>query len=76
MNAHGWAVVNSSPINFQAVLLDSNCNPRWLIKHLPSLALSRRVPIIFVKDDRQGSLRLGEVVKLKTAMALGLKVLF
>ncbi|XP_042475152.1 uncharacterized protein LOC122057194 [Macadamia integrifolia] len=60
-------------IQLQAVLLASDCNPRWLTKHLPSLASSREVPVIFVKDNKGGSLRLGELVKLKTAIAIGVK---
>ncbi|XP_075664039.1 uncharacterized protein LOC142633684 isoform X1 [Castanea sativa] len=60
-------------VQLQAVLLASDCNPRWLTKHLPSLASSRRVPLIFVKDMKGGSLRLGELVKLKTAIAIGVK---
>lgn len=56
------------------MLLASDCNPRWLTKHLPSLASSRRVPLIYVKDKKGGSLRLGEVVKLRTAIAIGVKV--
>ncbi|KAF3958621.1 hypothetical protein CMV_016489 [Castanea mollissima] len=60
-------------VQLQAVLLASDCNPRWLTKHLPSLASSRRVPLIFVKDMKGGSLRLGELVKLKTAIAIGRK---
>lgn len=58
----------------QAILIASDCNPRWLTKHLPSLALSRKVPLIFVKDKKSGSLRLGQLVKLKTAIAIGVKV--
>ncbi|PON88787.1 Ribosomal protein [Trema orientale] len=57
----------------QAVLLASDSNPRWLTKHLPSLALSRKVPLIFLKDNKQASLRLGQLVKLKTAIAIGVK---
>ncbi|PON43238.1 Ribosomal protein [Parasponia andersonii] len=57
----------------QAVLLASDSNPRWLTKHLPSLALSRKVPLIFFKDNKQASLRLGQLVKLKTAIAIGVK---
>ncbi|KAG9459974.1 hypothetical protein H6P81_004482 [Aristolochia fimbriata] len=62
-----------SPVQLQAILLASDCNSRWLTKHLPSLASSRNVPLIFVKDNKGGSLRLGEVVKIKTAIALGIK---
>lgn len=59
----------------QAVLVASDCNPRWLTKHLPGLAASRRVPLIFVRDRKEGSLRLGGLVKLKTAIAIGVKVI-
>lgn len=52
----------------------SDSNPRWLTKHLPSLASSRKVPLIYVKDNKGGSLRLGQLVKLKKAMAIGIKV--
>ncbi|CAA0832746.1 Ribosomal protein L7Ae/L30e/S12e/Gadd45 family protein [Striga hermonthica] len=58
----------------QAILLASDCNPRWLTKHLPALAASRNVPLIFLKDRKEGSLRLGELVQLKTAIAIGIKV--
>lgn len=58
----------------QAVLVASDCNPRWLTKHLPNLASSRGVPLIFARDNKEGSLRLGELVKLKTAIAIGIKV--
>ncbi|XP_010270803.1 PREDICTED: uncharacterized protein LOC104607013 isoform X2 [Nelumbo nucifera] len=60
-------------IELQAILLASDCNPRWLTRHLPSLSSSRRVPLIFVKDQKGGSLRLGELVNLKTAIAIGIK---
>ncbi|KAK2439405.1 hypothetical protein P8452_34890 [Trifolium repens] len=64
----------TSSVKLQAVLVASDCNPRWLTKHLQSLVASRGVPLIFVKDNKQGSLRLGELVKLKTAIAIGIKV--
>ncbi|KAJ4727925.1 putative Ribosomal protein L7Ae/L30e/S12e/Gadd45 family protein [Melia azedarach] len=60
-------------VELQVILLAADCNPRWLTKHLPTLALSRNVPVIFVKDKKGGSLRLGELVKLKTAIAIGIK---
>ncbi|KAJ7973151.1 Ribosomal L7Ae/L30e/S12e/Gadd45 family protein [Quillaja saponaria] len=60
-------------VKLQAILVASDCNPRWLTKHLPSLASSRKVPLIFVKDNKKGSLRLGELFKLKTAIAIGVK---
>lgn len=63
----------SVSVNLQAVLVASDCNPRWLTKHLPSLAASRGVPIIHIKEKKEGSLRLGELVKLKTAIAVGVK---
>ena len=60
----------------QAILLALDCSPRSLTKHIPSMASSRNVPVIFVKDNKRGSMRLGELVKLKTAMAIGVKVGF
>ncbi|KAK9280810.1 hypothetical protein L1049_003699 [Liquidambar formosana] len=63
----------ATSVQLQAILLACDCNPRWLTKHLPSLASSRAVPVIFVKDQKGGSLRLGELVKLKTAIAIGVK---
>ncbi|OVA13517.1 Ribosomal protein L7Ae/L30e/S12e/Gadd45 [Macleaya cordata] len=63
----------ASSVQLQAVILASDCNPRWLTKHIPSLASSRRVPLIFVRDKKGGSLRLGELVKLKTTIAIGVK---
>lgn len=60
-------------VRLQAILLAADCNPRWLSKHLPNLAHSRGVPILFVKDKKGASLRLGELVKLKTAIAIGIK---
>ncbi|KAL8153376.1 hypothetical protein V2J09_011136 [Rumex salicifolius] len=59
--------------NLQAVLVASDCNPRWLTKHLSCLAASRGVPLVHIKDRKEGSLRLGELVKLKTAIAIGVK---
>ncbi|XP_028770988.1 uncharacterized protein LOC114728276 [Neltuma alba] len=63
----------TSSVKLQVVLVASDCNPRWLIKHLPSLASSRKVPLIFVRDNKKGSLRLGELVNLRTAIAVGIK---
>ncbi|KAL5700422.1 hypothetical protein ACHQM5_025865 [Ranunculus cassubicifolius] len=65
--------LRNSSVQLQAVILASDCNPRWLTKHIPSLASSRKVPIITVKDKKGGSLRLGQLVKLKTAIAIGVK---
>lgn len=62
------------PVELQAILVASDCIPRWLTRHLPSLASSKKVPIIYVKDKKGGSLRLGEIVKLRTAIAVGVKV--
>ncbi|PIA37904.1 hypothetical protein AQUCO_02900036v1 [Aquilegia coerulea] len=62
-----------SSLQLQAVLLSSNCNPRWLAKHVPSLASSRGVPLVFVKDKKGGSLALGKLVQIKTAIAIGIK---
>lgn len=65
---------NANATALQAVLIAADSNPRWLTKHLPSLALSRNVPLIFLKDNKGASLRLGQLVKLKTAIAIGVKV--
>ncbi|CAH1449849.1 unnamed protein product [Lactuca virosa] len=62
-----------SPLHLQAILIATDCNPRSLTKHLPSLASSRGVSVIFVKDNKGGSFKLGEIVNLKTAMAIGVK---
>ncbi|MCL7041153.1 hypothetical protein MKW94_007604, partial [Papaver nudicaule] len=63
-----------SSVRLQAVIVAADCNPRWLTKHIPSLAYSRKVPLIFVRDKKGGSLRLGEIVKMKTAIVIGVKV--
>lgn len=57
----------------QVILVASDCHPRLLTKHLESLANSKKVPVVFVKDKKRGSLRLGELIKLKTAIAIGVK---
>lgn len=64
----------ASPVEIQAILVASDCIPGWLTRHLPNMASSRKVPLIFVKDKKGGSMRLGELVKLKTAIAIGVKV--
>ncbi|KAM3358143.1 hypothetical protein P3S68_021074 [Capsicum galapagoense] len=57
----------------QVILVASDCHPRLLTKHLESLANSKNVPVVFVKDKKRGSLRLGELIKLKSAIAIGVK---
>ncbi|ERN02035.1 hypothetical protein AMTRI_Chr02g266150 [Amborella trichopoda] len=61
-------------IQLQAVLVAWDCNPRWLTAHFPKLASSRGVPLLFVRDRKAGSLQLGKLVNLKTAVAIGVKV--
>ncbi|KAE8697231.1 Pectin lyase-like superfamily protein isoform 1 [Hibiscus syriacus] len=34
---------------------------------------SKKVPLVIVRDDKKGSLRLGELVKLKTTIVIGVK---
>ncbi|GJZ26094.1 5-oxoprolinase-like protein [Tanacetum coccineum] len=63
----------SPSLKLQAILVATDCNPRGLTKHLPVLASSREVPVIFVKDKKGGSFKLGEIVNMKTAMAIGVK---
>ncbi|KAG0475923.1 hypothetical protein HPP92_012764 [Vanilla planifolia] len=60
-------------ISLQAVIVAADCKPKWLTKHIPTLAASRNIPVIFVRDNRGGSLRLGALLKLKTALAIGIK---
>ncbi|XP_022770725.1 uncharacterized protein LOC111314023 [Durio zibethinus] len=72
-SAEKGSSAQSPCVRLQAILLAADCNPKWLTKHLPTLASSRKVPLITVKDDGKGSLRLGELVRLKTAIAIGVK---
>ncbi|KAI3509944.1 hypothetical protein L1887_25469 [Cichorium endivia] len=65
--------VKESQVQLQVILIATDCNPRSLTKHLPVLASSRGVSVIFVKDKKGGSCKLGEIVNLKTAMAIGVK---
>ncbi|KAJ1292081.1 hypothetical protein BS78_02G364900 [Paspalum vaginatum] len=60
-------------VPLQAVLVAADCNPKWLTKHIPTLASTRQVPILCVKDNKGGSLRLGQVVHVRTALAIGVK---
>jgi ribosomal protein L7Ae-like RNA K-turn-binding protein len=58
----------------QAVLVAADCNPKWLTKHIPTLASTRQVPVLCLKDNKGASLRLGHVVNVRTALAIGVKV--
>ncbi|XP_022862973.1 uncharacterized protein LOC111383131 isoform X2 [Olea europaea var. sylvestris] len=60
-------------VQLQAVLLAYDGTPRSLTKCLPALAASRNVPLIVIKDNKEGSLRLGELVKLKRSISIGIK---
>ncbi|XP_078444942.1 ribosomal protein L7Ae/L30e/S12e/Gadd45 family protein isoform X2 [Wolffia australiana] len=60
-------------VQLQAVLVAIDCVPRLLTQHIPAMASSAGVPVVLVRDHGRGSLRLGELVKLKTAIALGVK---
>lgn len=61
-------------IHLQAVLAAIDCHPRVLVSHLPNLTSSRDVPLLCIEDHGRGSLRLGQLVKLKRAGAIGVKV--
>ncbi|KAH9313114.1 hypothetical protein KI387_028149, partial [Taxus chinensis] len=61
-------------VHLQAVLTAVDCHPRVLVSHLPGLASSRGVPLFSVEDHGTGSERLGQLLKLKTAIAIGVKV--
>ncbi|TVU37609.1 hypothetical protein EJB05_10934 [Eragrostis curvula] len=60
-------------VPLQAVLVAADCNPKWLTKHIPTLASSRQVPVLYLKDNKGSSLRLGHVVNVRTALAIGVK---
>ncbi|KAL6841755.1 hypothetical protein ACP4OV_028267 [Aristida adscensionis] len=60
-------------VPLQAVLVSADCNPKWLTKHIPTLASSRQVPVLCLKDNKGSSLRLGQVVNVRTALAIGVK---
>jgi len=61
-------------VQLQAVLIAIDCHPRVLVSHLPGLASSRDIPLLCIEDHGRGSLRLGQLVKLKRAGAIGVKV--
>ncbi|CAH2072083.1 unnamed protein product, partial [Thlaspi arvense] len=61
------------PVQLQVVIVVADCKPRMLTKHIPNLAASRNVPVLYIRDNKRASLRLGELVKLKTALAIGVK---
>ena len=58
----------------QAVLVAADCNPKWLTKHIPTLASTRQVPVLCIKDNKGGSVRLGHVVNIRTTLSIGVKV--
>ncbi|MCO5552529.1 hypothetical protein L7F22_006041 [Adiantum nelumboides] len=58
----------------QVVIVAVDVHPRLLVNHFPELAASRRVPLITLSGGNgSGSLRLGELLHLRTAIAVGLK---
>ncbi|KAM0883065.1 hypothetical protein ACQ4PT_031874 [Festuca glaucescens] len=60
-------------VPLQTVLIAADCNPKWLTKHIPILASTRQVPVLCLKDNRGSSLRLGQLVNVRTALAIGIK---
>nr|XP_051210967.1 uncharacterized protein LOC127328405 [Lolium perenne] len=59
-------------VPLQVVLIAADCNPKWLTKHIPTLASTRQVPVLCLKDNKGSSLRLGQVANVKTALAIGM----
>jgi len=58
----------------QVVIVAIDVNPRTLINHVMLLCTSRGVPILPVSGgDGCGSLRLGELLGTRTAIAIGIK---
>jgi len=60
-------------VPLQAVLVAADCNPKWLTKHIPTLASTRQVPVLCIKDNKGGSVRLGHVVNIRTTLSIGVK---
>ncbi|KAM3384008.1 hypothetical protein ACQJBY_008580 [Aegilops geniculata] len=60
-------------VPLQAVIIAADCNPKWLTKHIPTLASTRQVPVLCLKDNKGSSLRLGQVANVRTALAIGIK---
>ncbi|KQK15025.1 hypothetical protein BRADI_1g20180v3 [Brachypodium distachyon] len=69
----GKALRRAPLVPLQAVLIAADCNPKWLTKHIPTLASTREVPILCLKDNKGSSLRLGQVADVRTALAIGIK---
>ncbi|BAF22308.1 uncharacterized protein [Oryza sativa Japonica Group] len=67
------ALCRAPPVLLQVVLVAADCNPKWLTKHIPTLASTRQVPVLCLKDNKESSLRLGQVVNVRTALAIGVK---
>lgn len=64
----------STTPHIQAVLAASDVHPRLLISHLPDLAASRNVPLLTISGGGgTGSMRLGEIFNVRTAIAVALK---
>ncbi|OEL22850.1 hypothetical protein BAE44_0016133 [Dichanthelium oligosanthes] len=73
LNKLAFAYSHIQQLNGLAVLVAADCNPKWLTKHIPTLASTRKVPILSLKDNKGSSLRLGHVVNVRTALAIGVK---
>ncbi|KAL5197135.1 hypothetical protein ABZP36_000647 [Zizania latifolia] len=67
------AMCKAPSVPLQVVLVAADCNPKWLTKHIPTLASTRQVPVLCLKDNKGSSLRLGQVVNVRTALAIGVK---
>uniref|UniRef100_A0A0E0LNT8 Ribosomal protein eL8/eL30/eS12/Gadd45 domain-containing protein n=1 Tax=Oryza punctata TaxID=4537 RepID=A0A0E0LNT8_ORYPU len=67
------ALCRAPSVLLQVVLVAADCNPKWLTKHIPTLASTRQVPVLCLKDNKESSLRLGQVVNVRTALAIGVK---
>ncbi|KAH7295547.1 hypothetical protein KP509_27G054300 [Ceratopteris richardii] len=61
-------------VPLQVVIIATDVHPRALVGHFSALASSKKVPLIMVNGGNgSGSLRLGEIFKLRTAIAIALK---
>ncbi|KAL2630356.1 hypothetical protein R1flu_015042 [Riccia fluitans] len=65
----------SKPETLQAIVVAVDVQPKNLVGHLGYLCHSRGVPMVSINGgDGMGSLRLGEVLGLKTAVVIGIKI--
>ncbi|KAJ8528874.1 hypothetical protein K7X08_030614 [Anisodus acutangulus] len=53
-NGNGKETTQRKETTIKVMFIASDCNPRLLTNHLESLAYSKNVPVVFVKDKKRG----------------------